>query len=59
MTARDAHATNGNAAAAPSALTAESTSRVAAPAYLSATWWEQHWQEVDKRIYECVGIWIG
>jgi hypothetical protein len=61
MTVPDAQAASkvkGAAAATPLAPTADSTSRVAAPAYLSAAWWEQHWQEIDKRIYECVGIWI-
>ena len=59
MTAPDPHATNWDAATAASAPTADSTSRVAAPAYLSAGWWEQHWQEIDKRIYQGVEIWIG
>src|SRR5215831_13351055 len=54
MTTPDPHAaskTNGNAAANASA--------VAAPAYLSGAWWQQHWHEIDKRIYECVDLWIG
>jgi hypothetical protein len=59
MTAPDARETNGDATAGSSAQTPDSTSPVSAPAYLSAAWWQQHWQEVDKRIYQCVEIWIG
>jgi hypothetical protein len=50
---------NEGGAASQSTPTADSSSRVAAPAYLSAAWWQQHWQEIDKRIYECIGIWIN
>ena len=57
MTASDPYAANGDATVAPPAPTTDSTSRVAAT-YLSAAWWQQHWQEIDKRIYQCIEIWI-
>ena len=50
---------NGAAAATQLTPTADSSSRVAAPAYLSAAWWQQHWEEIDKRIFQCIELWIG